>query len=185
MREAKSFRSVEHQYEDMIAEQAVIERLVVAQSGEILVEGVAHTGSEFQFEPIVPMAERAFIVMALTAQLLPRAAIAEIDALVLWRVDVIRPKQANVTILERMLRGDEAKSHVDIMRGNQFEASPAFEEEGRSGRLMQLGRRLRELLEGRGSVAWLKENLPTIVVITFVAVENVLQIEARNARHEE
>src|SRR5882724_6688405 len=105
MSKANSFRSVEHQYEDMIAEQAVIERLVEAQRGEILVESVAEARSEFQFQPIVPMADGAFVIMALTAQLLPRAAIAEIDALVLWRVDVIRPKQANVTILEGMLGG--------------------------------------------------------------------------------
>src|SRR5437899_12192472 len=108
MREANSFRSVEHQYEDMIAEQAVIERLVVAQRGQILVEGVAHTGSEFQFEPLVPMAERAVIVMALTAQRLPRAAIAGIDGRVLSRGDVIRPKQANAALPRRPSTSDYA-----------------------------------------------------------------------------
>src|SRR5262249_913918 len=131
------------------------------------------------------MAYGAFVIVALTAELLPEPAVAKIDALIFRRVDVIRPKKADVAVLKRMLRGDKAKSHVDVVRGRQLQPRPAFEEESGRGRLMQFGRRVGELLELHGSVARLKENRATIVVITLVTVENVLEIETRDTGDEQ
>jgi hypothetical protein len=76
----------------MIVEQAIIERLVIPQRRKILVESVAEAGPEFQVDAIIPVTHGAFVVMALTAELLPDAAVSEINALVLGCVDIIGPK---------------------------------------------------------------------------------------------
>src|SRR5579864_9450047 len=94
MRETDAFRSVEHQDEDMIAKQAVIKRLLEPQRRQVFVKRISEARPEFQLQMIVPMANSAFIIVALAAKLLPKAAVAEIHAFVLRRVDVIGPKQA-------------------------------------------------------------------------------------------
>src|SRR5436305_481897 len=61
------------------------------------------------------------------AQLHPALRVAKGDALVLRRVDIVRPEEADVPVLESVLRGPAAECEVDIVWGPELESRPAFE----------------------------------------------------------
>ena len=64
---------------------------------------------------------------------------AKVHALVVRGVDVAGPEQADVAALEDVLRRPAAEREVDVVRLDQREVRPAFEEERRRRRLVQLG----------------------------------------------
>src|SRR6476620_794400 len=97
------------------------------------------------------------------AELLPAPVPTEIHALVLGSVDIARPEQADIAVLEdgsgtrRRWVGPAAEREIDEMRGHQPEPGPALELEGRCGRLVELGLTLRQPLKDHRGVARLEE----------------------------
>ena len=92
-------------------------------------------------KPVIPMKKGAFIIVCLSAVLAPGIAAgiqtaAKIEALVLRGVDVTGPEQADIVIVKGMLSSSAAEAHVNIMRGDQGESSPAFEMVDGSGGLI-------------------------------------------------
>ena len=70
------------------------------------------------------------------------------------------------------------------MRCNNLEARPALEMEGRGFLLVELGLAVRDLRQGHREVARLEEDLDVASQV-LVAVEDVLEVEARDGGDEE
>src|SRR5437879_570910 len=123
--------------------------------------------------------------MPLRTQLLPEPGTAKIHALVFGPIDVARPKEPDVAVREGVLRRQTAEGEVDVMRRDESEPRPAFEMKRRRRRLMQLGLLIGKPLELNPCISRLKEDLPALVAVTFVAVEDVLEVQTGDGRHEQ
>src|SRR5262249_50166796 len=125
VREADALGTVEHQQEQVLAEQHVVERLVVEKRRQVAEQRVAQARAELQLDLVVAVADGALVVVPLRAELLPEPGPAEVDRPVLGCVDVACPEQADVAVGKGMLCRDTAERKVDGVRRDEFEACPA------------------------------------------------------------
>src|SRR5437016_2242717 len=138
MRETNAVRPVEHQDVLEGTEEAVIERITEAQRRKTFEKRRPCVRSEFKLGFVIHMQDCALVVVCLCAKLDPTFVIAEINRLVFRSIDVSRPEQADVAVREHLLVRFAAEQHVDVMRRNELESSPAFQMESGRGRLMKL-----------------------------------------------
>src|SRR5215469_6404584 len=131
------------------------------------------------------MTECALVVVPLRAELLPQAAAPKIHALVLGSIDVASPKQPNIAMREGMLAGHAAEVKIHVVRSHQLEARPTLQMKGGRRGLVQLGLDIGQLTKRHGGVARLEENFAAVIAVVLVAIEDVLEIKAGHARHEQ
>jgi len=79
----------------------------------------------------------ALVVVHLRAVLHPPLVIAEVDGLVLRRVDVACPEESDVAVMEDMLVGFAPKRQVDVVRSDKLESGPALQVKGWRRRLVE------------------------------------------------
>src|SRR5262245_38846248 len=127
MREADSLDAIEHQNEKVCcADVAVVEGLGKSKGRKVLIERLLRDFEEFQLQHVIDVPYRALVVVLLRAELHPASRIAKIDALVLRRIDIVRPKQADVVVSEGVLVRFAAKREIDVVRRRQFKSGPAL-----------------------------------------------------------
>jgi hypothetical protein len=86
---------------------------------------------------------------------------------------------------EDVLGRRAAEAHVQVMRRQQLEARPTLHLERRRGRLVQFGGGRGQLAELHRRVARLEEDLAQAGGVLLVAVEDVLEVETGDGRHEQ
>ena len=100
MRKAKTVRAFEHQDRRHVPKLAVVECFVETHRRVVAKQALRKLFVKPQLEFVVHVANGALVVMPLRAELLPGAAIAEVDRLVRRRIDVRRPEQTDVAVGE-------------------------------------------------------------------------------------
>src|SRR5436190_1622129 len=178
--EADPVAPVEHKHVDVRVGDPVVEGVRIAVRRKALVERVAGVGSELELELVVDVAHGALVVVALRAELDPPLVVAEVQALVLGRVDVAGPEEADVAIPERVLVGLAAVGEIDVVGRDELEARPALQEERGRRRLVELRLAVRDLRERHRGVAGLEEGF-RVPPQVLLAVEDVLVVEAGDA----
>src|SRR5436190_10169835 len=127
MRETDSVRPVEHQDVLVRTEEAVIKWIAEAQRRKTFVKHRSRIRRELEFGLVPNVENGALVIVGLRAELHPALVIAEVDGLVLRRVDVARPEESNVAMGEDMLVGFAPKCQVDVVRSDELESHPTFQ----------------------------------------------------------
>ena len=188
MGEADAGSWLEHENVDEVLKIAVVHRLGVAHTGEVLEERIAAAFLPGELKVIVVMQHGAFVIVSLGAKLHPKALVfapasGEVEALVGGTVDVTGPEATEPAALMHVLMRCAPKLHVKIPRSTQSKTCGALHVKGGRGWLMQLGLLVIELFECHWRAAGLKENIAPLKL--RLAVEDMLKIQPGVGGHKD